>query len=99
MGVENRHTILMILNLLQTPLKQYFRHRDALDAPGEKRTELLCTVRGILKKIKQSVLVGDRVRVAGIDWDDQRGVHAVLCPSVGIDGLVAMTADECLHVV
>lgn len=35
--------------------------------------ELLCTVRGILKKIKQSVLVGDRVKVAGIDWDDMRG--------------------------
>jgi hypothetical protein len=30
-------------------------------------------VRGILKKIKQSVLVGDRVRVAGIDWEDLRG--------------------------
>lgn len=37
--------------------------------------ELLCTVRGILKKIKQSVLVGDRVRVAGIDWDDRRGAR------------------------
>ncbi|BDA45177.1 probable small ribosomal subunit biogenesis GTPase RsgA [Coccomyxa sp. Obi] len=47
--------------------------QDASDVAGEKRTELLCTVRGILKKIKQSVLVGDRVRVAGIDWDDQRG--------------------------
>ncbi|CAL8469056.1 g8597 [Coccomyxa elongata] len=47
--------------------------KDASEAQEEKRTELLCTVRGILKKIKQSVLVGDRVRVAGIDWDDQRG--------------------------
>ena len=37
------------------------------------KAELLCTVRGILKKIKQSVLVGDRVRVAGIDWEDMRG--------------------------
>ncbi len=60
-------------------MRQRCRHRDAPDAQGEKRTELLCTVRGILKKIKQSVLVGDRVRVAGIDWDDQRGVHAVIC--------------------
>ena len=40
---------------------------------GDGKTELLCTVRGILKKIKQSVLVGDRVRVAGIDWEDMRG--------------------------
>lgn len=39
----------------------------------QEKVELLCTVRGILKKIKQSVLVGDRVRVAGIDWDDLRG--------------------------
>ncbi len=47
---------------------------------GPKRTELLCTVRGILKKIKQSVLVGDRVRVAGIDWDDRRGAHESCVP-------------------
>ena len=39
----------------------------------QEKVELLCTVRGILKKIKQSVLVGDRVRLAGIDWDDLRG--------------------------
>lgn len=37
------------------------------------RTELLCNVRGLLKKIGQSVLVGDRVHVAGIDWDAARG--------------------------
>ncbi|EIE21063.1 GTPase EngC, partial [Coccomyxa subellipsoidea C-169] len=43
-------------------------------------TELLCTVRGILKKIKQSVLVGDRVRVAGIDWDDRRGTVDEVLP-------------------
>lgn len=53
-----------------------------LDGQGGSRTELLCTVRGILKKIKQSVLVGDRVRVAGIDWDDRRGARhslPILC--------------------
>ena len=49
-----------------------------LDGQGGRRTELLCTVRGILKKIKQSVLVGDRVRVAGIDWDDRRGARQSL---------------------
>ena len=37
------------------------------------RMELLCNVRGLLKKIKQSVLVGDRVQVTGIDWEDRRG--------------------------
>jgi putative ribosome biogenesis GTPase RsgA len=42
------------------------------DGRGD-RLELLCTVRGLLKKIKQSVLVGDRVRVAAIDWEDRRG--------------------------
>lgn len=48
------------------------------------KAEILCTVRGILKKIKQTVLVGDRVRVAGIDWEDMRGdplpARAVLNP-------------------
>ncbi|KAK9908042.1 hypothetical protein WJX75_002003 [Coccomyxa subellipsoidea] len=51
-----------------------------LDGQGGRRTELLCTVRGILKKIKQSVLVGDRVRVAGIDWDDRRGTVDEVLP-------------------
>ena len=36
-------------------------------------TQLLCVVRGLLKKIKQSVLVGDRVKIIGIDWTDGRG--------------------------
>ncbi|GAB4821983.1 hypothetical protein N2152v2_009029 [Parachlorella kessleri] len=38
------------------------------------RSRLLCVVRGLLKKIKQSVLVGDEVRVVGIDWADGRGM-------------------------
>jgi hypothetical protein len=38
------------------------------------RTQLLCTVRALLKKINQRVLVGDRVRVHGIDWSEGRGV-------------------------
>ncbi|KAK9811503.1 hypothetical protein WJX72_004946 [[Myrmecia] bisecta] len=36
--------------------------------------ELLCVVRGLLKKIKQTVLVGDYVQVIGIDWVDGRGM-------------------------
>lgn len=35
--------------------------------------ELLCNVRGILKKMERRVFVGDRVRVTGIDWVDGRG--------------------------
>ena len=37
------------------------------------RTDLLCSVRALLKKIKQTVLVGDNVQVASIDWADKRG--------------------------
>lgn len=50
---------------------------DALagGAPGEAppRGRLLCVVRALLKKMRQEVLVGDRVRVVGIDWTDGRG--------------------------
>ncbi len=35
---------------------------------------LLCVVRALLKKIKQTVLVGDCVRVGSIDWPDTRGI-------------------------
>ncbi|BBN16607.1 ribosome biogenesis GTPase / thiamine phosphate phosphatase [Marchantia polymorpha subsp. ruderalis] len=40
----------------------------------DKRLELLCVVRGLLKKIKRRVLVGDRVLVSGIDWTEKRGM-------------------------
>ncbi len=47
-------------------------------------TDLLCIVRGLLKKMKQSVLVGDRVTVGAIDWADGRGaVTAVLARDRG----------------
>jgi putative ribosome biogenesis GTPase RsgA len=36
--------------------------------------QLLCTVRALLKKIGQRVLVGDHVRVNPIDWTAARGV-------------------------
>lgn len=48
----------------------------AAAAQPPPRTRLLCVVRGLLKKIKQSVLVGDQVRVVGIDWTDGRGEAA-----------------------
>lgn len=41
-------------------------------------TDLLCNVRALLKKIKQTVLVGDHVQVDSIDWADKRGQHCHL---------------------
>jgi hypothetical protein len=38
------------------------------------RTQLLCTVRALLKKVGVRVLVGDHVRMSGIDWREGRGV-------------------------
>ena len=35
--------------------------------------DVLCSVRALLKKIKQTVLVGDNVQVDSIDWADKRG--------------------------
>jgi hypothetical protein len=49
--------------------------------------ELLCTVRALLKKMKQTVLVGDRVRVNSIDWLSARGA----LPSAECQRRVAMT--------
>lgn len=42
----------------------------------EKRVgvELLCVVKAVLKKIKRRVLVGDKVLVGSIDWNDRRGM-------------------------
>ena len=37
------------------------------------RTDLLCSVRALLKKIKQTVLVGDNVEVDGVDWVYKQG--------------------------
>ena len=49
--------------------------RVSSDAP-----ELLCTKRSLLKKMGQSVLVGDRVEVSSIDWAHMRGVVAAVAP-------------------
>jgi hypothetical protein len=42
--------------------------------------QLLCTVRALLKKIGQRVLVGDNVRVQPIDWPAGRGVVDTVQP-------------------
>jgi len=44
------------------------------------KDRLLCVVRALLKKIKRKVLVGDRVRVVGIDWTDGRGMVEDVLP-------------------
>lgn len=36
---------------------------------------LLCNVKSLLKKMQQRVLVGDRVKVVSIDWQDGRGAR------------------------
>lgn len=44
------------------------------------RRQLLCTVRALLKKVRQRVLVGDMVSVGGIDWAAGRGVVEGVLP-------------------
>jgi len=41
--------------------------------PPIEQRQLLCTVRALLRKMSQRVLVGDRVRVGRIDWAAGRG--------------------------
>jgi len=48
------------------------------EAGGE--LELLCTVRAVLKKMEQRVLVGDWVTVGSIDWTDRRGMVEEVLP-------------------
>ena len=50
------------------------RSELAESLPGP--VDLLCSVRALLKKIKQTVLVGDNVQVDSIDWADKRGQPA-----------------------
>lgn len=53
----------------------------ALEGPGPGGTEqLLCTRRTRLAKSGQSICVGDRVRVEGIDWRAGRGAVAAVHP-------------------
>lgn len=48
--------------------------------PNPPKDRLLCVVRALLKKMKRHVLVGDRVRVVGIDWADGRGMVEDVLP-------------------
>jgi ribosome biogenesis GTPase len=44
------------------------------------KPQLLCTVRALLKKMQQTVLVGDRVTVTSVDWVTGRGTVQDVAP-------------------
>jgi hypothetical protein len=48
--------------------------------PPPPRRQLLCTVRALLKKVRQRVLVGDVVSLSGVDWGEGRGVVEGVLP-------------------
>lgn len=56
----------------------YVVRLDGID--GRDRTFLLCTRRSLLKKIGQSVMVGDRVWVERASLEDERGVIVEVLP-------------------
>lgn len=78
------------------------------DGPGANggemgHRELLCTSRGVLKKMEQRVRVGDRVRVCSVDWVDGRAfVDSILPrtsfltapPVANVDHILLMFAVE-----
>lgn len=56
---------------------------DPLNAPippDSDSLRLLCVRRGLLKKLGQQVMVGDRVEVEQPDWQDRRGAIATILP-------------------
>lgn len=44
------------------------------------RSQLLCSVRGLLRKTGPGIIVGDRVVVGGIDWANGRGAVESVVP-------------------
>ncbi len=66
---------------------------EAVDASiwqlaGGEGVELLCTSRGLLKKMKQKVFVGDLVSLINIDWATNQGKPPSL--PLLLDGAVVM---------
>ena len=53
--------------------------RGAEDQKVLERTSLLCTVRQLLKKTQQTIMVGDFVIVSGIDWVEVLAVFVSYC--------------------
>ncbi|KAI8472702.1 MAG: hypothetical protein J3K34DRAFT_384159 [Monoraphidium minutum] len=67
----------------QQQQEQAGEHAAAAGAPPPPpRRQLLCTVRGLLKKVRQRVLVGDVVAVTSVDWAAGRGVVEAVSPRV-----------------
>ena len=59
-----------------SPLEGGEVSREAVwGAAGGETVELLCTSRGLLKKMAQRVYVGDIVKVTNIDWVMNQGKH------------------------
>lgn len=48
--------------------------RSSTSALPLPRTQLLCSIRTLIKKLNQTVVVGDRVRVGAIDWNEGKGM-------------------------
>lgn len=61
---------------------------------GAASVELLCTSRGLLKKMKQKVFVGDLVSLTNIDWTSSQGKHAGLFLSLWSTSVV-LPMEEC----
>lgn len=74
---ENDSSALQVIskeaNFVTVRLNERAEVAEALPGP----IDLLCSVRALLKKIKQTVLVGDNVQVDSIDWADKRGQPAL----------------------
>lgn len=61
-------------NFVRVKVEQTGEGEPFADSASPPQTRLLCVVRALLKKMKRKVLVGDMVRVVGIDWVDGRGM-------------------------
>ncbi len=77
--VENLHSAMHVHDRcalqVRTRKGNYYSVRLDKTLTGQKPplSDILCVPRGLLKKIKQKVLVGDKVKVVGIDWPDAQG--------------------------
>lgn len=61
-------------NFVRVKVEQTGAGEPFTESAPPPQPRLLCVVRALLKKMKRRVLVGDMVRVVGIDWADGRGM-------------------------
>ena len=81
--------------VLASQANYYFVQLDRQD----DEEPLLCLRRALLKKLGQQVLVGDRVEVEEIDWQDRRGAIATIYPRrTQLDRPPVANADQILLV-